>query len=144
MHQSEQLVKTQKDELRALQREITPKLVAALYSLLEKKNIPRIATMAETLVALLRNKEEAKSADVELFLRKQEGLIYKMQYAVCHDVKDSVLTKHLETIKVITKHFVDNTTDDYKICSPYAPFLAWASQFIIFCRYQHQLDKIAL
>lgn len=67
-----------------------------------------------------------------------------MQYAVCHDVKDSVLTKHLETIKVITKSFVDNTSDDYKVCSPYAPFLAWASQFIIFCRYQHQLDKIAI
>lgn len=64
------LVKKQKDELRRLQREITPKLVASLYSLLEKKNIPRIATMVETLVALLRNKEEATSVDVEAYLRR--------------------------------------------------------------------------
>ena len=70
--------------------------------------------------------------------------MYKMQNAVCNDIRDSVLTKHLDTIKVITKSFVDSSSDDYKVCSPYGPFIAWASQFIVYCRYQQQLDKISM
>jgi len=53
-----------------------------------------------------------------------------------------MLDKHLETIKVITKSFIDSASDDYSVCSPYAPFLAWASQFIIYCRQAQQLEKV--
>ena len=57
-------------------------------------------------------------------------------------MKDSVLEKHIETLKVITKSFIDSSAEDYKQCSPYAPFIAWASQFIMYCRHNQQLEKI--
>lgn len=98
--------------------------------------------MIEALVGLLRNTEKVSSYDVQLYLKKHEGLIYKMQNVVTLKMKDAVLDKHLETIKVITKSFIDNSSDDYTECSPYAPFLAWASQFIIYCRQAQQLEKV--
>ena len=90
--------------------------------------------MIEALVGLLRNSENVTSGDVRCYLQKHEGLLYKMQNVVCMNIRDVVLTKHFETIKRITKSFVDSSTEDFLICSPYAPFLAWASQFIILCR----------
>ena len=57
-----------------------------------------------------------------------------MQNVVSMNIRDQVLTKHFETVKRITKSFVDSSTEDFLVCSPYAPFLAWASQFIIYCR----------
>ncbi len=49
---------------------------------------------------------------------------------------------HLETIKGINKQFIDPANEAFKICNPFAPFLAWASQFIILCKQSHQLDKV--
>lgn len=120
---------------------ITPELVKKLYSLLETKNIKKIGDMIEALIGLLRNTENCSSSDVQIYLKKYEGLIYKMQNIVYAKMRDSVLNKHLETIKLITKSFIDSTTEDFKICSEFAPFLAWASQFIIYCRQASQLEK---
>ena len=113
---------------------ITPELVKKLYSLLETKNIKKVADMIEALIGLLRNTENCSSSDVQIYLKKYEGLIYKMQNIVYAKMRDSVLNKHLETIKLITKSFIDSTTEDFKVCSDFAPFLAWSSQFIIYCR----------
>ena len=142
MRQSEGLVKKQKDELRNIQKEITPKLVKELYSFLETKNIPKVTTMIECLIGLLRNSEESRASDVKVYLQKYEGLIYKMQNVTFTRLRDSVLDKHLDTIKLITKSFVDSSTEDFKVCAPFAPFLAWASQFVIYCRYAQQLEKV--
>ena len=57
-------------------------------------------------------------------------------------LKDNVLTKHLDTIKSITKSFIDSTQEDFKQCSPFAAFVAWASQFVIYCRHAQQEDKV--
>lgn len=65
-----------------------------------------------------------------------------MQNVVCMTIREGVLAKHLETIKRITKSFVDSATDEFLVCHPYAPFLAWASQFIILCRQGQQLEKV--
>ena len=140
--QSEAMVKKQKDELRNIQKVITPELVKKLYDLLENKNAKKIVEMVEALVGLLRNSENVTSYDVQIYLKKHEGLMYKMQNVVTLKMKDSVLDKHLETIKTITKSFIDSSSDDYGECSPYAPFLAWASQFIIYCRQAQQLEKV--
>ena len=120
---------------------ITPELVKKLYSLLETKNIKKVADMIEALIGLLRNTENCSSSDVQIYLKKYEGLIYKMQNIVYAKMRDSVLNKHLETIKLITKSFIDSTTEDFKVCSDFAPFLAWSSQFIIYCRQASQLEK---
>lgn len=140
--QSEAMVKKQKDELRNIQKVITPELVKKLYELLENRNVKKIGDMVEALVGLLRNQENASSYDVQVYLKKYEGLLYKMQNVVTLKMRDSVLDKHLETIKTMTKSFVDSSSDDYRECSPYAPFLAWASQFIIYCRQAQQLEKV--
>jgi hypothetical protein len=81
LHKSELLVKKQKEELRYIQRMITPELVKQLYTLLENKNIPKIVDMVEALVGLLRNSQNVTSSDVRVYLQKHEGLLYKMQMA---------------------------------------------------------------
>jgi hypothetical protein len=83
--------------------------------------------MIEALVGLLRNTEYVTSQDVKCYIQKHEGLLYKMQNIVVIKIRDSVLNKHFETIKRITKSFVDSATDGFLVCQPYAPFLAWAS-----------------
>lgn len=139
------MVKKQKDELRKIQKEINPKLVKKLYKLLEKKSPEKITTMLEALVGLLRNSEMSSNKDVEvcillvlraiqMYLKKQEGLLYKMQKVDPSTIRDSVIEKHFETIKHIQKSFIDNTSEDYKECSQYAAFIAWASQFIVLCK----------
>lgn len=57
-------------------------------------------------------------------------------------ISDSVLTKHLEDIKKVTKSFIDPTDEDYKKCSPYSCFIGWASQFVMLCRHSQQEDKV--
>lgn len=63
-----------------------------------------------------------------------EVLIDKLQKAD-PEVGDEVVHAHLETIKNITKSFIDNTAPEYKKCSPYAAFLAWGSQYIVLCQH---------
>jgi len=102
--------------------------------------------MIETLIAILRNSKSATAQDVQLYLKKYDNLIYKMQNAVVAKVTDEGLRLleevHLETIKGINKQFIDPANEAFKICSPFAPFLAWASQYIIYCKQSHQLDKV--
>lgn len=62
------LVKKQKEELRNIQRLITPELVKQLFTLLENKNIQKIVDMVEALVGLLRNNEHVTSSDVRCYL----------------------------------------------------------------------------
>jgi hypothetical protein len=57
---------------------ITPELVKKLYDLLENKNAKKIVEMIEALVGLLRNSENVTSYDVQIYLKKHEGLMYKM------------------------------------------------------------------
>jgi hypothetical protein len=42
------------------------------------------------------------------------------------EYSNDVLDKHFEDLRVITKSFISNTEDDYKECSVYAAFIAWA------------------
>jgi hypothetical protein len=59
-------VKKQIEELKRIQREITPKLIKQLYSLLERKSPPKITQMVESLAGLLKNTEEPTNEDVEV------------------------------------------------------------------------------
>ena len=54
------------DELRRIQKELTPKMVKQLYKLLSKKSPTKIALMTEALVGLLRNSENCTNDDVEV------------------------------------------------------------------------------
>jgi len=62
------LVKKQKEELRNIQRLITPELVKQLFNLLENKHNQKIVEMVESLVGLLRNTEHVTSSDVRCYL----------------------------------------------------------------------------
>eukprot|EP00347_Sterkiella_histriomuscorum_P004679 403359521 len=127
-------VKRQKDELKRIQREVTPKLVKQLYNMLEKKTPEKVCRMLEAFVGLIRNSESSNNQDVEVYLEKHEGLLYKMQRVKAEEVKENVINKHFNTIKNIQKSFIDSTDPDYLQCSPYAAFIAWASQFVILCK----------
>ena len=54
-------VKRQKDELKKITKEITPKLVKQLFSLLEKKTPEKICRMLEAFVGLIRNSEASNN-----------------------------------------------------------------------------------
>ena len=68
------------------------------------------------------------------YLSKHETLIDKLQKAD-PVIDDDVVQAHLDTIKNITKSFIDSSAPDYKKCSGHAAFLAWASQYIILCQH---------
>lgn len=68
----------QKDELRRIQKELTPKLVKQVYKLLEKKRPEKIVILIECFIGLLRNSSEVESADVELYLKNHEAFINKL------------------------------------------------------------------
>lgn len=57
-------------------------------------------------------------------------------------MRDSVMSKHFETIKIITKSFIDSATEEYRTCSPFAEFLTWATVFVTWSRYSQQYDKV--
>jgi hypothetical protein len=57
-----------------------------------------------------------------------------MQKVDPRTIRDNVISKHFETIKQIQKPFIDSTNEEYPECSPYAAFIAWASQFIVLCK----------
>ena len=65
---SEGFVKKQKEELRKIPKEINPKLIKNLCSILNKKSPPKIVQMLEALVGLLKNSETTTSEDVEVYL----------------------------------------------------------------------------
>lgn len=108
--------------------------------------------MIEAFVGLLKNEEAVTSEEVKvyffLFQSKQEylqdhdHLMANMNTVDPNILSDSVLTKHLDDIKSVTKSYIDPTDEDYKKCSPYAPFIAWSSQFIMLCRHSQQEDKV--
>ncbi|CDW76447.1 UNKNOWN [Stylonychia lemnae] len=126
--------KKQRDELKKIQKRITPKLCKQLFSYLEKNTHDKVCRMMEALVGMLRNTENCNSKDVELYLSKQEGLVYKMEKTQPEYVRDSVIEKHFNTIKGIQKSFIDSTDPEFSFCSNYAAFIAWASQYIVLCK----------
>jgi hypothetical protein len=94
-------VKKQKDELKRIQKEITPKLVKQLYQLLEKKSPEKICRMLEAFIGLIRNSESANNKDVEVYIEKHEALIYKMQKVKPEVIRENVINKHFNTIKSV-------------------------------------------
>ena len=108
--------------------------------------------MIEAFVGLLKNEESVtseevkvrlhKSNDVQEYLQDHDHLMGNMTVIDPVSLSDSVLTKHLDDIKKVTKSYIDPTDEDYKKCSPYACFIAWASQFVMLCRHSQQEDKV--
>lgn len=120
--------KATKDELRKVQKEITPELVKSLYQLLEKKSPAKIVEMIEAVIGMLRNTETVNSSDVEMYLKKQEGLIYKMQNIVCGHIRQESMKKHFDKLVTLKKFFFDSNEEEFKVCAPYAAFLVWGQQ----------------
>lgn len=90
-------MKKQRDELRQLQKVITPKLVKELYSVLETKNIPNLNRMIEAMVGLLRNSKTVSPSDVRIYLQKYEGLMFKMTN-IGKEVSKEVYEFHSRTL----------------------------------------------
>jgi len=57
-------------------------------------------------------------------------------------VTDQIADFHFDNIKRITKNFIDPTNDGFRECSNYAPFLAWATQFVIYVRHSKAEQKV--
>lgn len=60
-------------------------------------------------------------------MEKPEVTLDKMSKADPMDVSDEVTDTNFNTIKSITKNFIDDTNENFSKCSQYAPFLAWTS-----------------
>ena len=118
-----------------------------LYYLLENKGPEPLTKMLESLTGTLRNTEKANNIDVELYLRRHEGLIYKMNKIDPSLMTEKVHKTHFEIIKSITKSFSDPTDHDYKICVEFMPLLCWATKFHIMAGFareeKKQSDQIA-
>jgi len=137
-------VKKQRDELRGIQKKITPKLSKQLYKLLENKTPDKITILMESLVGLLRNVKDVSNNDVELYLRKHESLMYKLNKTDPSSVSELVAEYHYERLKAITKCFTDRNNEYFRDCSAYTPFLAWATQFYFLIQHAKQEMKVEI
>lgn len=72
---SENLIRKQKDELRRIQKLITPKLLKSLFNILEKKSPEKLVQMIEAFIGLLRNTDKVSPGDVEVNLINAHNLI---------------------------------------------------------------------
>ena len=66
MRSTEFRVRKQRDELRRIQKELNPKLLKQVYSLLENKRPEKVVTLMESFIGLLRNSGEVQPGDVEV------------------------------------------------------------------------------
>ncbi len=133
-----------RSEVKKIQNEISKKLVKSVYAHLEKKQTGPVVRVLEALVGCLRNRDSADEVDVELYLRKQEQLIHKMNNVDAGAIDKHVHDKHFDTVKDVTRHFTDADDDEFKVCSEYVPFLAWTTRFLILvghAREERLLDK---
>ncbi len=71
-----------------------------------------------------------------MYLKNKDSIMYKIQKVDCSTIRENVLLKHHHTLSELSKSFTDPASKDFKQCSPFAPLLAWASQFIILCKRQ--------
>jgi hypothetical protein len=58
--------------------------------------------------------------------------MYKMNRIDPASLTLDIVKNHFEnTLKPLTETFTDPSNELYKVCSPYAPFLAWGTQFYL-------------
>ena len=91
--------------------------------------------MAESFVGVIENEENPSSTAVNAYFENIDTLLDKLNNANPRRTTEQVAEKHFEVIKRITKSFIDSATENFKDCSPYAPFLAWVTQYVILVRY---------
>ena len=65
----------------------------------------------------------------------------KLNNANPRKTSEPVVEKHFETIKRITKSYIDSATENFKECAPFSPFIAWVTQYIMLIRYLQAEDK---
>ena len=133
--QSEAQVKKQKEEMRAIIKNIDKKLVKKLHSTLQKKPQEKVKQMAEAFVGVLENQENPSMQTVISYFDNAESLLDRLNLANPRRSSEGIAEKHFETVKRITKSFIDSSTENFKECSPFAPFIAWCTQYIILIRY---------
>lgn len=120
-----------RSEVKKIQNEISKKLVKSVYVHLEKKQTDPLVRILEAMVGCLRNRDQADEVDVELYLRKHEQLMHKMNNVDAGAIDKHVHDKHFDTVKDVTKHFTNTEDAEYKNCSEFVPFLAWTTRFLI-------------
>lgn len=145
MRDNEAHVKKQTDEIRKIQKEINPKSAKALYKAYntDKPN-DKIKQLTEAFVGMMLNKANVSHEDVETNLAKGIGIQNWLAKADPLTVSSPVADKHFDTVASITKSFIDSSkeNENYKKCSPHAPFLAWTSQYIILVRHSAAEAKV--
>lgn len=102
-------------------KQIDKKLVRRTYKLLEKDSDPVLVDLLEAFVALLRNQPSASKEDVELYLKKHEGLQTAMNKVDPRKISGANAKKYSETIERIRNSFKDQT--EYAKYIPYLVFL---------------------
>ncbi len=61
--------------------------------------------MIEAFVGSIRNTEKANNIDVQLYLKKHESLVYKINKADAAKLTHKVQDKHFATIEEVTPNF---------------------------------------
>src|SRR5271154_6587206 len=97
--------------------------------------------MAEAFVGIIENEENPSPSSISSYFDNCDVLLDKLNTAQPRRSTEPVVEKHFDTIKRITKSFIDSATENFKECSHYAPFLAWVTQYVILVRYIQAEDK---
>lgn len=104
-------------------KEITKKLIKGIYKFLEKDSDPIIVKLMENFVAMLRNKPSASKEDVELYIRKYEGLVTALNKVNPREISGGNAKIYTDAIQAIRNEF----TGESKY-SKYIPILVFLNQ----------------
>lgn len=121
--------------MRSIFKQIDKKLLKKLHSTLSKKPQEKIAAMAASFVGVLENEENPSNSTVNAYFSDMDVFVDRINTANPRKTNEAVAERHFEVVKRITKSFIDSATENFKECSPFAPFLGWVTQYIILIRY---------
>lgn len=134
----EEKKKAEDVQLAQAREQIDKNLVKKTYKFLEKDSHPHLVTVLETFVAQLRAKDRSSKEDVELYLRKYDGLSTSMSKLDTRDIPgeyEKVYVKNLDSVKA---HFKEGGENEIYI--PYFDFAHFTNRLLALTTEEKQIE----
>ena len=101
-------------------KEITPKLLKKVYQFLEGQRDEPATKLLEAFVGALRGIPRGSNVDVELYIRKHEGLIVAMNKLDERTIKGDNVKAYFDVCTQVDKDLAEN-----EMYSMFIPFFVW-------------------
>lgn len=123
----------------AAKEKIDKKLVKKTYKFLEKDTHPALVTVLEVYVAQLRHRDRSAKEDVELYLRKFEGLSTSMAKLDTRDIPGEYLKGYTSDLDKVKGQFREGSENEDYI--PYFDFANYTNKLLALSVEEKQIES---